>query len=294
MGVRDYVGKNRFPGVLLGLSGGIDSALTLAVAVDALGPRSGARGDAAVALQRARSASRMRATMAGIAGRALRRDSDRADVRGRSSRRLRASSRDLPPDAAEENIQARIRGTLLMALSNKFGSIVLTTGNKSEMAVGYATLYGDMAGGFARAEGHQQDAGLPAVRATATALGRVIPERIITRAPSAELRADQTDQDSLPPYDVLDAILEAYVEQDRSPAEIVALGYRARRRAQGGAPDQDQRVQAAAGGGRHPHHAARLRQGLALPDHVGVGRLGRHRRPDAAADAAVSVPAAIV
>src|SRR2546430_13309480 len=129
-----------------------------------------------------------------------------------------------PVDAAEENIQARIRGTLLMALSNKFGSIVLTTGNKSEMAVGYATLYGDMAGGFAVLK----DISKTLVYRLAhfrNRLGRVIPERIITRAPSAELRPNQTDQDSLPPYEVLDAILEAYVEEDTSPAEIVARGY---------------------------------------------------------------------
>ena len=129
----------------------------------------------------------------------------------------------MPEDASEENIQARIRGTLLMALSNKHGAIVLTTGNKSEMAVGYATLYGDMAGGFAVLK----DISKTLVYRLAhyrNRFGRVIPERIITRAPSAELRPNQTDQDSLPPYDVLDAILEAYVEHDLSPAEIVARG----------------------------------------------------------------------
>ena len=128
-----------------------------------------------------------------------------------------------PEDATEENIQARIRGTLLMALSNKHGAILLTTGNKSEMAVGYATLYGDMAGGF----GVLKDISKTLVYRLAhyrNSLGRVIPERIITRAPSAELRLDQTDQDSLPPYEVLDAILEAYVEENLSPTEIVARG----------------------------------------------------------------------
>jgi len=132
--------------------------------------------------------------------------------------------RDLNPDATEENIQARIRGTLLMALSNKFGSIVLTTGNKSEMAVGYATLYGDMAGGFAVLKDIPKTL-VYRLSNYRNSLGRVIPERIITRAPSAELRPDQTDQDSLPPYAVLDGILEAYVEQDASPAEIVARGF---------------------------------------------------------------------
>jgi NAD+ synthase (glutamine-hydrolysing) len=131
----------------------------------------------------------------------------------------------LAPDAAEENIQARIRGTLLMALSNKFGAIVLTTGNKSEMAVGYATLYGDMAGGFAVLKDISKTLVYRLCRYR-NGLGRVIPERIITRAPSAELRPDQVDQDSLPPYDVLDAILESYVEHDRSPPEIVAQGHR--------------------------------------------------------------------
>jgi len=129
-----------------------------------------------------------------------------------------------PEDVAEENIQARIRGTLLMALSNKFGSIVLTTGNKSEMAVGYATLYGDMAGGFAVLKDISKTLVYRLCRYR-NSLGRVIPERIITRAPSAELRADQVDQDSLPPYDALDGILEAYVEHDRSPAQIVAMGF---------------------------------------------------------------------
>jgi NAD+ synthase (glutamine-hydrolysing) len=137
---------------------------------------------------------------------------------------LRGEFAQTAPDATEENIQARIRGTLLMALSNKFGAIVLTTGNKSEMAVGYATLYGDMAGGFAVLKDISKTLVYRLCRYR-NSLGRVIPERIITRPPSAELRPDQTDQDSLPPYDVLDAILEAYVEQDRSPADIVAQGF---------------------------------------------------------------------
>jgi NAD+ synthase (glutamine-hydrolysing) len=129
----------------------------------------------------------------------------------------------LAPDAAEENVQARIRGTLLMALSNKFGSIVLTTGNKSEMAVGYATLYGDMAGGFAVLKDISKTL-VYRLCHYRNGLGRVIPERIITRPPSAELRPNQVDQDSLPPYDVLDAILEAYVERNEAPADIVAQG----------------------------------------------------------------------
>ncbi|MGH8712447.1 MAG: NAD+ synthase [Casimicrobiaceae bacterium] len=224
MGVRDYVEKNRFPGVLLGLSGGVDSALTMAVAVDALG-RDRVRAvmlpspfNAAISLEDAR-------TMAGILG--VRYDEVPIDEVMQAFRRALADDfKGLPEDAAEENIQARIRGTLLMAMSNKHGSIVLTTGNKSEMAVGYATLYGDMAGGFAVLK----DISKTLVYRLAhyrNSLGRVIPERIITRAPSAELRANQTDQDNLPPYETLDAILEAYVEEDLSPAEIIARGYAA-------------------------------------------------------------------
>ncbi len=270
IGVRDYVGKNRFSGVLLGLSGGIDSALTLAIAVDALG-RERVRAvmlpspyNASISLEDARA-------MAGIVG--VRYDEIPIDAVFQAFRAALADEfKGLPEDATEENIQARIRGTLLMALSNKHGSIVLTTGNKSEMAVGYATLYGDMAGGFAVLK----DISKTLVYRLAhyrNSFGRVIPERIITRAPSAELRPDQTDQDSLPPYDVLDAILEAYVEQDLSPAR----DRRARPRAAGRRPrraaDQDQRIQAAPGRGRHPHHAARLRQGLALSDHLRLGRV---------------------
>ena len=222
MGVRDYVTKNRFPGVLLGLSGGVDSALVLAVAVDALG-RDGVHAvmmpspyTRSISLDDAREmAAILRVEYSEIA----------IEPMFAAFRTALADEfKGLPPDAAEENIQARIRGTMLMALSNKLGSIVLTTGNKSEMAVGYATLYGDMAGGF----GVLKDISKTLVYrlcAYRNALGRVIPERIITRAPSAELRPDQVDQDSLPPYDALDGILEAYVEQDKSPAEIVALGF---------------------------------------------------------------------
>ncbi|MEO7157710.1 MAG: NAD+ synthase, partial [Vicinamibacterales bacterium] len=230
LGVRDYVGKNHFPGVLLGLSGGIDSALTLAVAVDALGRDRvravmlPSRYNASISLDDARE-------MAGILG--VRYDEIPIEPMFQSFLDvLAAEFKGWAVDATEENIQARIRGTLLMALSNKFGSIVLTTGNKSEMAVGYATLYGDMAGGF----GVLKDISKTLVYRLSryrNRLGRVIPERIITRAPSAELRANQTDQDALPPYDVLDAVLEAYVEQDKSPQEIVAMGY---------APDHVRRI----------------------------------------------------
>jgi NAD+ synthetase len=221
MGVHDYVEKNRFPGVLLGLSGGIDSALTLAVAVDALG-RERVRAlmlpstyNAAISLEDAR-------TMAGMLG--VQYDEVPIDdVLGGFRQALSDEFKGLSEDATEENIQARIRGTLLMAISNKRGSIVLTTGNKSEMAVGYATLYGDMAGGFAVLKDINKTLVYRLARYR-NSLGRVIPERIITRAPSAELRAGQTDQDSLPPYYTLDAILEAYVEENLSPRDIVARG----------------------------------------------------------------------
>ena len=222
MGVRDYVDKNHFPGVLLGLSGGIDSALTLAVAVDALG-----RGRVRALMLPSRYNAQMSLDdareMADIVG--VRYDEIPIERPFEAFlATLAADFAGLPPDAAEENIQARIRGTLLMALSNKHGAIVLTTGNKSEMAVGYATLYGDMAGGFAVLKDIAKTMVFRLARYR-NRMGRVIPERIITRSPSAELRADQTDQDSLPPYDVLDAILEAYVEQDASPADIVARGF---------------------------------------------------------------------
>ena len=221
MGVRDYVGKNRFPGVLLGLSGGVDSALTLAIAVDALGAERvravmlPSKYSASISLDDAREMARIVGVRYDEIPIGPMFDAFLASLAGEFA--------GLAPDAAEENIQARIRGTLLMALSNKFGSIVLTTGNKSEMAVGYATLYGDMAGGFAVLKDISKTLVYRLCRYR-NSLGRVIPERIITRAPSAELRPDQTDQDSLPPYDILDAILEAYVEHDRAPAEIVAQG----------------------------------------------------------------------
>lgn len=222
-GVRDYLGKNGFPGAIIGLSGGVDSALVLAIAVDALG------------------ADKVRAVMmpspytADISWIDARDMAKRLGVRYdeisivpmfdafRTS--LAHEFAGLPEDATEENIQARIRGTLLMALSNKFGAIVLTTGNKSEMATGYCTLYGDMAGGFAVIK----DVAKTLVYRLAVwknAQGReVIPERIITRPPSAELRPDQKDQDSLPPYEVLDAILERYMEDDQSIEQIVAAGF---------------------------------------------------------------------
>jgi NAD+ synthase (glutamine-hydrolysing) len=230
-GVHDYVGKNGFPGVIIGLSGGIDSALVLAVAVDALGT------------DKVRTVMMPSPYTADISWIDARQMAENLGVRydeisispmfDAFRAGLAREFTGLPEDTTEENIQARIRGTLLMALSNKFGSIVLTTGNKSEMATGYCTLYGDMAGGFAVIKDvsktlvyrlarwrNAQAAGGPCAVA-----GPVIPERIITRPPSAELRPNQTDQDSLPPYDVLDGILARYMEDDQSIEQIIAAGY---------------------------------------------------------------------
>jgi NAD+ synthase (glutamine-hydrolysing) len=228
IGVRDYLGKNGFPGAIIGLSGGIDSALVLAIAVDALGP------------DKVRTVMMPSPYTADISWIDARDMADRLGVRHDEiaiAPEFEAFKASLAPlfvgraeDTTEENIQARIRGTLLMALSNKTGAIVLTTGNKSEMATGYCTLYGDMAGGFAVIKDLAKTVVYRLARwrnAQAAAAGQVepIPERIITRPPSAELRPDQTDQDSLPEYDVLDAILERYMEQDQSIEEIVAAGF---------------------------------------------------------------------
>jgi NAD+ synthase (glutamine-hydrolysing) len=223
LGVRDYVGKNGFPSVLIGLSGGVDSALTLAVAVDALG---------AGKVRCVMMPSPYTAEISWIDSRdmvqrvGVRYDEISIEECLRAFRNTLAQEFEgLPEDTTEENIQARIRGTILMALSNKHGSIVLTTGNKSEMAVGYCTLYGDMAGGFAVIKDIAKTLvyRLCAYRNT---ISDVIPERILTRAPSAELRPDQTDQDSLPPYEVLDGIMRMYMEENQSVADILDAGYR--------------------------------------------------------------------
>jgi len=231
LGVRDYVDKNGFPGVIVGLSGGIDSALTAAVAVDALGaervwtvmmPSAYTSPDS---LEDATACAKLLGT---------RHDSvPIGPAMDAFEDMLRPLFDGRAPDTTEENIQARARGIVLMALSNKFGHMLLTTGNKSEMSVGYATLYGDMAGGYSalkdvyktdvyalsswRNQSHPPGALGPE--------GRVIPERIITKAPSAELRPDQTDQDSLPPYDVLDDILRSLIEHDMGVREIAARGH---------------------------------------------------------------------
>jgi len=221
LGVRDYLGKNGFPGAIIGLSGGIDSAVVLAIAVDAIGAE-----NVRVVMMPSRYTADISEIDADDMARRLGVRYDNiaiAPAFQAFESMLAGQFAGLPLDATEENIQARVRGTLLMALSNKTGRLVLTTGNKSEMTTGYCTLYGDMAGGFAVIKD------VPKTLVYRLAVWRntrssVIPERIITRPPSAELRPDQTDQDSLPPYDVLDGIMSRYMENEPLDS-IVAAGY---------------------------------------------------------------------
>jgi NAD+ synthase (glutamine-hydrolysing) len=222
LGTRDYVEKNGFPGVVLGLSGGVDSALTLAVAVDALGAE---RVHAVMMPSRFTSSMSIEdaAEQAELCGVRL----DTLPIEGlvaATDEVLADIFAGLPRDATEENIQARCRGLLLMALSNKLGEMLLSTGNKSEMAVGYATLYGDMAGGFAPLKDCSKTLVYLLARFR-NEISRVIPERVITRPPSAELAPDQKDTDTLPPYEILDAILEAFIEHDDSVDQITDRGF---------------------------------------------------------------------
>ena len=222
LGTADYIRKNRFSGAVLGLSGGIDSALTLAIAADAIGPEA----VTAVSMPSRYTAAENRDDAAELARRLGVRliELPIEDLASAYAAALTRPFAGTEPDVTEENLQARIRGNLVMALSNKFGWLVLTTGNKSEISVGYATLYGDMAGGFAVLKDVLKT-WVYRLSVWRNRNGEVIPQRIIDKPPTAELRADQLDSDSLPPYDLLDAILEAYVEQDRSPAEIEGLGF---------------------------------------------------------------------
>ena len=221
-GTRDYVDKHGFPGVVMGLSGGIDSALVLALACDALGPE---RVRAVMMPFRYTSAmsqedAARQATTLGVQYDVI----PIEPIYEATVSQLAPVFGGRDEDVTEENIQARIRGLLLMAISNKTGRMLLTTGNKSEMAVGYATLYGDMAGGFAPIKDCSKTLVYRLARYR-NSIGEAIPERVITREPSAELRADQKDSDSLPDYDVLDPILEAFIEKDLSVDEIVARGF---------------------------------------------------------------------
>lgn len=232
LGLRDYVGKNGFPGVILGLSGGIDSALSAAIAVDALGAER-----VHCVMMPSKYTSQVSLDDASACAKALGLRYDTIPIGegvGAFDLMLAEVFEGREPDTTEENIQARIRGVLLMAISNKFGYMVLTTGNKSEMSVGYATLYGDMCGGysvlkdiykmdvFALSRWRNENLS-PHARGPR---GLVIPENIITRPPSAELREDQLDQDSLPPYDQLDDILKCLIEEEMSFNEIVARGHK--------------------------------------------------------------------
>ncbi len=222
LGVRDYVRKNGFETVVLGLSGGIDSALTACLAVDALGAEH-VVGVSMPSPYTSESSQQGAAALAKALGMRIQTIAIQ-EVMTAYEQALAPSFKGRAPDTTEENLQARIRGNALMALSNKFGWLVLTTGNKSETSVGYSTLYGDTAGGFAILKDVYKTQVYELSR-WRNGVSLVIPEHTLTRAPSAELRPDQTDQDSLPPYDILDAILREYVEEDRSIAEIARMGH---------------------------------------------------------------------
>jgi NAD+ synthase len=231
LGLRDYVTKNRFPGVVMGLSGGVDSALVAALAVDALGP-----DRVHCVMLPYRYTSNVSLSDAAQCAKALGVKYDVVSIAPAVEGFLAMLGRMFvgrAPDVTEENVQSRVRGTALMALSNKFGSMVLTTGNKSEMSVGYATLYGDMNGGFNpikdlyKTEVYRlarwRNGHLP--KGAMGRSGEVIPQNILTRPPTAELRENQTDQDTLPPYEVLDDILACLVEGEMPLKDIVARGH---------------------------------------------------------------------
>jgi NAD+ synthase (glutamine-hydrolysing) len=222
LGVRDYITKNRFPGALIGLSGGIDSALTLAIVVDAIGAENveAVMMPSRYTLDMSVEDAREQTQTQGVKHRVIAIETAFEAFLGV----LQEAFEGYAVDATEENIQARCRGVLLMALSNKGHKVVITTGNKSEMAVGYATLYGDMAGGFSALKDVPKTL-VYALSEYRNRLSVVIPQRVIDRPPSAELAEDQQDSDSLPSYDVLDAILERYIEQDQCADDIVAAGY---------------------------------------------------------------------
>jgi NAD+ synthase (glutamine-hydrolysing) len=224
LGTRDYVCKTGFRKVVLGLSGGIDSSLVACVAADALGPENvlGVSMPSRYSTQHSKDDAAELAQALGIEYQVVPIEAGFCGI----LEVLAEAFRGYETDVTEENLQARVRGQVLMGISNKFGHLVLTTGNKSEMAVGYATLYGDMAGGFAVIKDVLKTRVYELCRYRNSLGPRpVIPENVLTKAPSAELRPDQTDQDSLPPYEVLDGILVAYVEEDRPLEQIVQLGF---------------------------------------------------------------------
>ena len=222
LGLKDYVQKNNFPGVIVGASGGVDSSLTLAIAADALGPQN----VWAVSMPSVYTSGMSRTDAKSLAANlAIRFDEIEITAPFEAFlENIQPFFAERPSDTTEENIQARIRGMILMGLSNKFGSLVVTTGNKSEMATGYATLYGDMAGGFALLKDVYKTL-VYDIAHYRNSFSPVIPERVLTRPPSAELRPDQRDEDSLLPYPILDKILEAYIEGNKSHEEIVAMGF---------------------------------------------------------------------
>ncbi len=224
LGTKDYVGKNNFRKVVIGLSGGIDSALTAAIAVDALGAQNviGVLMPSAITSAESMEDAHLLARNLGIETKTVAINA----VFDAYRESLRTVFGDLPPDTTEENLQARTRGNILMALSNKFGWMVLTTGNKSELSVGYATLYGDMAGGFAVIKDVPKTLVYKLCEQKNATVGReVIPQTVISKEPTAELRPNQKDRDSLPPYELLDAILEQFVEKDQTVKEIIARGF---------------------------------------------------------------------
>ena len=258
LGTRDYVHKCGFQRAIIGLSGGIDSALTASIATDALGPENvigvgmpgpySSKGSIDDARELAANL-KIRFELLSI-----------NEIYNAARHTLAPVFAGMPADVTEENIQSRARGLLLMSMSNKLGALVLSTGNKSELAVGYCTLYGDMVGGLAAISDVPKTL-VYRLAAYVNSRRKVIPEATIEKPPSAELRPDQKDSDSLPPYDVLDAILEDYVEESRSADEIARRhNFDLRSGAAGDPHDRTQRVQAATGGPRHQD----LRQGIRL------------------------------
>ena len=274
LGTRDYVRKNGFTDVLISLSGGIDSSLVAAVAVDALGAEhvNGVMLPSRYSSAGSVDDARELAERLGIRTFTVPIEPAHAAF----EEMLAPVFGDLAPDIAEENLQARIRGNVVMTISNKFGWMVLSCGNKSEMATGYATLYGDMAGGFAVIKDVSKTLVYALCRDLNERLGReVVPSAVIEKAPSAELRPDQKDTDSLPPYDELDPIIEGYVEGDESVAELAARGVERRAGAARGAHGRPQRVQAPAGAARCARLPQGVRQGPPAADHQPLARLTR-------------------